>query len=219
MKLTDLLLNQNVIIQFILGEQKIEFSSEVMLKADEVVYVSAYKHNGSELKLNITAGSGVICNVYANNLSTGQRISWRNIELTTEEKNNKILYCIKTYGFNNLASPDERRNNERTVIMVDGEVTDVQNGETENITIRDISGVGVAFYAPKSYSPQAQQVVVTFTDDIDGKIYNVKVECVISRMSVQDTNIIVGCKLVTENRDYQIYRFIKHLKSKSEKNK
>lgn len=215
MKLLDLLLNQNVIVQLTWGEQKIEFPADVIEKDNESVYVTSYVHNGTELQLNITEGSGVICNVFADNSQTGQRISWRNVELTTVDKNGRILYCIKTRGFNNFANPDDRRYNERTMILVDGIVTDVYNGVIENITVRDISGVGVAFYAPETYSLKSQQVVVTFTDTIDEKIFDVKVECMISRTNIENGRTIVGCRLVGENRDYQLYRFIKHLKSKN----
>lgn len=217
MKLIDLGVKQKIIIQLVLGEQIIEFHAEVVETDSDFVYITPYMHNGSALKLNITEGADVICNVFADNLNTGQRISWRNIELTTVDKDGKTLYCIKTYGFNTLANPDDRRNNERTIIYVDGIVTDVNTGDSENVTVRDISGVGVAFLALKSYSPKSQQVLVSFTDVIDERTFDVKVECVILRMNEQDGRIIVGCRLVGENKDYQLYRFIKALKSKNNK--
>ena len=218
MKLVDLLINQNIIVQLTWGEQKIEFSSEVIEKANDAVFVTSYLHNGSELQLNITGDTGVVCNVFADDTTTGQRISWRNIELTTVEKNNRTMYCLKTYGFNHVANLDERRNNERTLIQLEGKVTDVNNEETQTIIVRDISGVGVAFYAPESYSPKSQQVTVMFSDIIDTKKFDVSVECSILRMNNENGHMIVGCRLVGENRDYQLYRFIKHIKSKS-KNK
>ena len=215
MKLVDLLLNQNVIIQLTWGEQKIEFSSNVIEKVDDVVYVSSYMHKGTELKLNVVDGTGVVCNVYADNSMTGQRISWRNVELTTEDRNGKTLYCIRTRGFNNIASPDDRRYNERTVIDIGGTVKITGTEEETNITVHDISGVGVSFYASKTYSPKVQQVTVLFTDIIDDRIFDVKVDCVITRMNVEEDRTTVGCKLSGENRDYQLYRFIKHLKRKN----
>lgn len=215
MRLVELLQNQNIMIQLIWGEQKIEFPSEVLEKENDYVFVTSYIHNGSELQLNIIEGSNVVCNVFADNSNTGQRVSWKNVELTTENRNGKVLYCIKTRGFNNMAHPDDRRNNERTVIQVSGTVTDVQTDETVSVTVRDISGVGVAFYAPESYSPKSQQMLVKFTDFIDEKQFDVKVECSVSRTSKEEGRTIVGCRLVGENRDYQLYRLIKHLKGKS----
>lgn len=215
MRLEDLLVNQTIIIQLVWGDQTIEFQSDVIEKDEGIVHVTAYIHNGSELQLNITEGAGVICNVFADNSATGQRVSWRNVELTTVDKNGTAMYCIKTRGFNHFANPDDRRQNERTLIYVKGRVADKYNNDTASVTVRDISGVGVAFYAPENYSPSSQQVIVTFTDDIDGKIFEVKVECSISRMNAENGQTLVGCQLVGENRDYQLYRFIKHLREKS----
>ena len=214
MKIVDLLINQNVNIQITWGEQNIEFPSYVIDKIDNVVFVKAYKHNGNELQLNITEGAGVICNLFTDNSQTGQRISWRNVELTTVERNGSVQYCIKTRGFNNIAKPDDRRHNERTVVDVDGTVIDPLNDDVF-VTVHDISGVGVSFYAAESYSPKSQQIKVQFTDTIDKKEFSVQVECSISRVNIEKGRTIVGCKLVGENRDYQLYRLIKHLKNKN----
>ena len=68
MKLVELLQNQNIIVQLLWGEQKIEFYSGVTGREGEVVYVTPYIHNGSELQLNVTEGRhGVVCNVFADN--------------------------------------------------------------------------------------------------------------------------------------------------------
>ena len=215
MKLAELLLNQKIIIQLTWGDEKIEFPSEIVENIGEAVYATAYIHKGAALKLNITEGTDVVCNVFADNPTTGQRVSWRNVELTTSENRARTLYCVRTRGFNNVASPDERRNNERTVIDISGTVTDTSSGEITNITVHDISGVGISFYAPKTYSPKIQQVIVTFTDIIEARMFDVKVECLISRTKIEEDHITVGCKFVTENRDYQLYRLIKHLKGKA----
>lgn len=216
MKLVDLLFNQKIIIQLIWGEQKIEFYSGVTGREGEVVYVTPYIHNGSELQLNVTEGRhGVVCNVFADNSTTGQRISWRNVELTTVNKNGRTVYCIRTRGFNKFANPDDRRRNERIVVQLEGRVSDPQAAEDTNVTLRDISGVGIAFYAPKSYVPKSQQITVYFTDTIDEKEFAVRVECTVSRINVENDHAIVGCRLIGENRDFQIYRFIKHLREKN----
>lgn len=215
MKLGDLLLNQNIIVQLVWGEQNIEFTSAVVERENELVYVTAYIHNGSELQLNITDGAGVICNVFADNSVTGQRISWRNVELTTVNRSGRCRYCIKTHGYNKVANPDDRRDNERTVIRVEGLAKDEDSEEAIKVVVNDISGVGVAFHAPVSYSPESQKVIISFTDYIDDKQFNVKVEGMISRMSNEKNHTVVGCRLVGENRDYQVYRFIKHLKGKN----
>lgn len=215
MKLADLLLNQKIIIQLVWGEQKIEFSSSVMGIEGEVVFVTPYMHNETELNINVTEGSGVICNVYADNSVTKQRMSWKNVELTTVNIKDRVLYCVRTRGFNKVANIDDRRSNERTVIDVSGNVIDAQNNEEINVIVHDISGVGVSFYAPSSYSPKSQQIVVLFTDTIDKKIFNVKVECAVSRISIENGRATVGCRLLGENREYQLYRFIRHLKDKN----
>lgn len=215
MKLEDLLLSQKIVIQITWGEQKIEFSSNVVEKDSEGAYVTPYRHNDSELQLNITEGTGVICNVFTDDIKTGQRISWRNVEITTVDRNGRVLYRIKTRGFNNVASLDDRRYNERTVVQVSGRAIDVNNNEDIGITVYDVSGVGISFHAPKTYAPKSQQLVVKFTDSIDDKTFNVQVECIVSRTSVEEGHIVVGCRLAGENRDYQLYRLLKHLKNKN----
>lgn len=215
MKLADLPINQSIIVQIVWGEQKIEFSSEVIEHVPDAVYVTSYKHNGSELQLNITEETDVVCNVFTNKPATGQRVSWRNVELTTVERNNNTcVYSLRTRGFNHVANPDDRRYNERTVIDISGTVTDKTTDETISVTVHDISGVGISYYAPQSYEAKSQQVVIMFTDNFDDKSFNIKVDASISRTSKEIGHVTVGCRLSGENRDYQLYRLIKHLKEK-----
>ena len=215
MKLTDLLLNQSLVVQIVWGEQKIEFPSNVVEIQDEMAYITPYLHNGSALQLSITEGAGVVCNVFTDSTVTGQRISWRNVELTTLDRNGRTLYCIRTRGFNNIANPDDRRGNERVVVQVDGTVIDKQNDEELNVMVYDISGVGISFHAPKTYVPKSQQLVIMFTDVIDKRTFSLRVEGTVSRVNAEEGHTTVGCRLVGENRDYQIYRLIKHLRGKS----
>ena len=215
MKLADLLLKQSLVVQIVWGEQKIEFPSNVVEIQDELAYITPYLHNGSALQLSITEGAGVVCNVFTDSTVTGQRISWRNIELTTLDRNGKTLYCLRTRGFNNIANPDDRRGNERVVVQVDGVVIDKQNDEELNVTVYDISGVGISFHAPKTYVPKAQQLVIMFTDVIDKRTFNLRVEGSVSRVNAEEGHTTVGCRLVGENRDYQLYRLIKHLREKN----
>lgn len=215
MKLTELLIKQKVAIQLQWGEQKIEFTSEVIAKDDDAVYVTPYLHNGSELELNVTPYKGVICSLFADSTSGKQRVSWKNVEMKTVNRNNRILYCIKTYGFNAMARPDDRRLHERVIVNVNGQVFDELKDIGVGIIVRDISDIGISFYAPESYVPQSQQLVVTFSDSIGDKMFDVKVDCSITRMHNEEGHIVVGCKIVGENKDYKLYGFLKRLKSKS----
>lgn len=215
MKLVDLFVKQKVSIELIWGEQKIEFVSSVLENDGTAVYVQPYFHNGSELDLNVTQGKGVICNLFTNDPATRKRISWKNIELTTVNRNDVIMYCLKTYGFNYVAKADDRRQHDRIVVQVQAKAFDVQSKDGVNILVHDISDVGISFYAPLSYEPVSQQVVVTFTDYVDGKEFQMRVDCSIARMVNRAGNMFVGCKIVGENKDYQLYGFMKRLRDKN----
>lgn len=215
MKLTELLTNQKIRVQLIWGEQKIEFSSDVIDKDDGAVYVTPYLHGNSVLELNIKRDKGVICNLFADHPVTKRRISWKNVELTTVNMDNRTLYCLKTYGFNIIAIPDDRRLHERIPMQVDAIIQDGKNGDEEGVTIRDISDIGLSFYARKGYEPKAQQIIVYFSDMIDHRVYDIQVECAISRISTEENNNIIGCRIIGENKNYQIYGLMKRLKAKS----
>lgn len=215
MKLVELLLNQEIIVQLNWGEQKIEFVSKVLEKDDTAVYVTPYIHNGNELELNVTPDKGVICNVFADNKNSSQRVSWKNVELTTVARGGRVTYYIKTRGFNVIASPDDRRLHERVAVNTDGTVFDGDSAEGVNIIVRDISDIGIAFYSPVTFIPKSQQVTVRFTDSIDNRSFNVTVEGTITRTVSENGRNIIGCKVLGENKDYKLYGLMKRLKAKS----
>lgn len=215
MKLVDLQLDQNLIIQFLFGEQVIEFYSHVIERGESSVYVTPYFHNGSELEINITEDSGVICNIFTDDPSNKKRISWRNLELATLKRNDKICYCLKTYGFNNVSTIDDRRLHERTIIDVSGKVYDGYHAVGDRVIIHDISDVGISFYANSSFAPQSQQLLVEFADAINNKSFNVRITCAIARTSEDNGHIRIGCRITGDNKEYRIYRFMKYLTSKN----
>lgn len=217
MKLVELLLGQDLIIQLILGGRILEFHSNVFGKDDTSVYVSPYLHNDSPLELNIVEDKGVICNIFTDDPNTKQRISWKNIELTTTLWKEKIAYCLKTHGFNNISNVDDRRLNDRVIIDGPGTVNDENSGESIEVVVHDISDIGISFYAPASFTPTSQQLLVSFSDTINGKSYFVRVDCSIARTKEDGDQVLIGCRITGDNKDYHIYRFMKHLASKSPK--
>lgn len=214
MKLSELVSNQRLTIQLLWGEQKIEFFSNVIEKDDSSVYVSPYFHNGSELEINVTADKNVLCNIFTNNPLNKQRISWKGVELTTVKRNDKILYCLKTNGYNNVAKHDDRRKHDRVVISTNAQVFDGNAEEGTDIVVYDISDIGISFFAPNSFSPVANQISIVFTDTIGERKFNIRVECSIARMTNRVGNRFIGCKLMKENKDYQLYGFMKRLGDK-----
>ncbi|MDO4188530.1 MAG: PilZ domain-containing protein [Lachnospiraceae bacterium] len=211
MKLSELLINQRLVVQLIWGEKKIEFFTDVIGVDGGAVFVRPYNHNGSPLEINVAPGRGVTCNIFTDHPTTRQRISWRNVELTTVDRAAEKVYCVRTYGFNNVAGHDDRRLHERVVISVSAQVFDEQSVGGVGITVHDISDIGISFYAPSTFIPRSQQLVITFADRIDDKEFNVKVDCVVLRTIVNETNIFVGCRIIGENKDYQLYGFMKRL--------
>lgn len=215
MKLLELLENQRLTIQLLWGEQKIEFFSNVIEKDDTTVYVTPYFHNGSELELNVTQGKGVICNLFTNNPSNKRRISWKNIELTTVVRDEKIMYCLKTGGFNGSAEYDDRRIHDRIVVQLKAKVFDGQSEDGTEILVHDISDIGISFYAQKNYSPGNNLLTIVFADTIGEKEFDISVDCTIARMTSRAGNRFVGCKIAKENKDYKLYVFMKRLNDKN----
>lgn len=217
MKLLELIVNQKIIVQLVWGEQKIEFTSTVVKNDGEDVLVTPYNHNGSPLDINVTAGKGVVCNLFADEPNTKKRISWKNVELTTVMEAGEALYCLRTSGYNDNAKQDERRDHERIIIRVKALAFDGENPDGVDVLVHDISDVGVSFYAPPSFAPKSSQVVIKFLDHIGDKLFDVRADCAIARMTNKGGNILVGCKVVGENKAYKLYGFMKRLDSKKQK--
>ena len=214
MRLIELLANQRLTIQLLWGEQKIEFFSTVIDKDESAVYVTPYLHNGSELELNITPDKDVICNVFTNNPTTKHRISWKNIELTTVVHNEKTLYSLKTNGYNHLAKHDDRRKHDRLVITSKAQAFEGKQSEAVDIVVYDISDIGISFYAPNSFAPNGQQLTIVFSDTIGEKVFSVKLECAVARVTNKAGNRFFGCRVLTANKDYLLYSFLKRLEEK-----
>lgn len=218
MKLVELLVNQRLTVQLLWGEQKIEFFSNVIEKDESAVYVSPYLHDGSELELNVVQGRGVICNLFTNDPSTKHRISWKNIELTTVIRNDKRVYCLKTSGYNHVAKHDDRREHARLVVQAQAKVIDEQSNEMVDAIVHDISDIGISFYAPNSFVAKTHQLNIYFNETINDTTYKVSVECMIVRTTSKAGNQFFGCKIISANKDYQLYCFLKRLNTKN-KNK
>ena len=217
MKLLELIVNQKIIVQLVWGEQKIEFTSTVVKNDGADVLVTPYNHNGSPLDINVTAGKGVVCNLFADEPNTNKRISWKNVELTTVMEAGETLYCLRTSGYNDNAKQDERRDHERMIIRVKALAFDGESPDGVDVLVHDISDVGVSFYAPPSFSPKSSQVVVKYLDHIGDKLFDVRVDCSITRMTDKNGNVLVGCRVVGENKAYKLYGFLKRLDSKKQK--
>lgn len=215
MKLLELLENQKLTIQMSWGEQKIEFFSNVIEKDDSAVYVGPYIHNGSDLELNVIQGKGVICNIFTNDPLTKHRISWNNIELTTVNRKNKMMYCLKTNGYNHAAKHAERRKHDRLIVQTKAKVIDKHSNEGVFVIIHDISDIGISFYAPKNFVAKTHKLDVIFSETINDKTFNVNVECTIARVINNAENRFYGCRIIKENKDYQLYCFLKRLNYKN----
>lgn len=215
MKLTELFVEHKLKVQLIWGEQKIEFDSEVRGVDEKSTYISAYNHNGSPLELNITPGKGAVCNLFTDDPQSGKRISWKNVELTTEKINDETLYRVKTFSFNANSDHDDRRQHDRIVIQAKAKAFDSKVSDGDEVLVHDISDVGVSFYAPLGYTPMTNQVTITFTDNIENKTFNAKVECLITRSTTKAGNKFFGCKIISTNKDYQLYGFMKRLIKKA----
>lgn len=212
MKLTELVMNQPVILQISWGERQIEVKSKILATDENGVFISPYLHNGSPLEFNIDTNSNVICSLYADNLSANERISWKNIKVNTVTWNGGMAYQLRTGGFNDYSKVDDRRSNKRIVIHKKAQAFDPINANTSDIIVYDISDNGISFFAPPAFEISSKDVTILFSDAIDGKHFQMKIECAISRNEKRAGNVFYGCKVTKENKDYLVYSFLKRLK-------
>lgn len=218
MKLSELLVGQRVVIQLLWGEKKIEFTSEVLGNDQTGAYVSAYLHGGSVLELDVNPSKGVICNIYADNTVTKQRVSWKGVSLSTVEGSaDGRQYLITTNSFNYIANEDDRRSHGRLVIHKNAVVSEVNGGNSWDVIVHDISDIGISFYAPSTFVPQSYQFVAVFSDEIDNKEFNIRIECTITRTERRVGNTFVGCKILSANKDYLLYGFLMRLREKNKR--
>ena len=213
MKLVELLKNQKIIIQLAWDEGKIEFYSQVIDKDEASIYVTPYIHSGRELELNIVSDSSVVCNIFTDDPTTEQRISWRGLSLTTVSRDDKTVYCIETHNFNAASNLDDRRLHERVEVQVAGRILDSKDGDV-SITIHDISDNGIAFYVPNNFEVKSHQLSISFTDTIDERVFDIQVVCEISRVNNEGERTLVGCRVLEENNNYRVYELLKRLRKK-----
>ena len=213
MKLVELLHHQEITIQLVWEEHKIEFTSNIIDKDEASIYVTPYMHNGDELELNIVSDENVVCNIYTFDPTTEQRISWKGLSLSTETRDQKKVYRLMTHRFNAMSCVDDRRLHERIIIQVDGHLLDSDDDDID-ITIHDISDNGIAFYVPGDYEPRSLQLRVSFTDSIDEREFDVNAVCAIARIHKEEGRTLVGCAVLEENDNYRIYELLKRLRKK-----
>lgn len=218
MKLTDLLERQRVIVQILWGEQKIEFASEVIGHNDSELYIKPYYMNGEALELDITNNQQVICNLYADDITKQIRISWKNIGLTTVQREDGIVYSLSTSAFNSESKNDDRRDNERTIIHSEAKLFVGESTEGIDIIVHDISNVGISFYVQGKFVSKSQRLTVLISDVVNDKQFDLKIDCTVSRIVAKDGNTFVGCRVGENNKLFMLYviakRYAKKLKMK-----
>lgn len=215
MKLSGLNIGQEIIVQMIWGEQRIEFFSYIIEANDMSIVVTPYLHNNSPLELNIDNKGKVICNIFADSPEDKQRISWRNVELKTLHKNDGIVYQISTSSFNQMSAQDDRRGHERMEVNKRGKVVDPKSALFSEVVIRDVSDIGISFVVPKEFEFSSHQAIVVFDDTINEKSFSMRIECTLVRSKETEEGIFWGCKLAVENKDYLLYCFMQRLINKT----
>lgn len=211
MKLQDLLLSKNLILQILWGEKTIEFSTDIVDRDENGLYITPYLYNGAPLSLSINVNSGVVCNFFGDNPDDGTRVSWRNIELDTVSLKNQTVYYIKTSSYNSEARVDDRRVEDRVKVTKDAELYDSVAKKTVQIRIHDVSDSGIAFHAPLAYEPMTKSFSVKFSDEVNGHVFNINIKCKTVRTKEMVGTCFYGCKLSDENNDYLLYGCLKRL--------
>lgn len=205
MELKELSYEQELIVQLLLRDKKVEFRSKVVKKEANGIYITPYIRIGTPLVLNITPGKGVLCNLFADDIITHERISWRNIKLSTVMEKDEVIYFVTTFGFNKLSRVDERRQNDRIMIHKNGTVIDEISGQSYQVMVHDISDSGISFYAPASFSPKSNQITVVFSDTVENTAFGLKVKCKIVRDVEKMGMAFYGCRVMKVTEDHLLY--------------
>ncbi len=216
MKLSELMLEQQLIVQLIWGDQKIEFNSKVLETDENGAYVTVYLHNEKPLEINIDEAKDVWCNIFADDPATGSRISWKNVKVSTLERNGASVYQLRTSSFNEVAKHDDRRKHTRIKIRKNAKIYNAKTDTYTDIMIHDISDNGVSIYAPQTYSATSSNILILFSDSIDDKTFDIRLECSIIRSQKKVGTVFHGCRILGENKDYLLYGFLKRLKMKDQ---
>lgn len=214
MKLTELLKEQEILLQVLWGEHVIEFQTDVIEKVGDGILVNAIIYNDKPLEFNINVDSKIICNVFTDDPGTNKRISWKNIDVKTQKKGEAVVYHLKTNGFNSVAKLDDRRKEDRMKIQQQAQLYNEKSSSLIDITIYDISDLGISFYAPASYRPESNKFTVLFSDNVGEQFFAMKIECIAARTRDEDGRIFYGCKIVKESKDYLLYGCLKRLEKK-----
>lgn len=210
MRLKELVVDQKIIVQINFGEQKIEFYANILEIVDEDIITTPYIHNDEVLELNIETHHGVVCNIFAENPTTGKRVSWKNVKVQTIDSDDDKKYHISTSTFNRVSREDDNRQHDRLTIRKNAHI--LENGNFIDIIVHDISDRGISFYAPASYKPSASQITIVYADSIDDKNFQLKIVCQIARTEKKAGVVFYGCKVIGDNKDFLTYGFLKKLK-------
>lgn len=219
MKIQNLFMAKNMIIQILWGEKAIEFSSEIVDRDDEGLYVTPYLHNGTPLPLTINMHSGVVCNIFGDNPENGKRISWRNVELSTVKLKGQIVYHLKTTAFNSVGKVDERRAENRVQITKSATLYDPEAKKSVPIRIHDVSDSGIAFHAPITFQPQTNVLVVRFSDIVNEQTFELDVKSKIVRTKKMAGTVFYGCRVAEENSEYLLYGCLMRMKKNASEDK
>lgn len=214
MRLKELIVNQRIVVQFVWDEKKIEFFADVLESRDEGVLTTPYIHNNEPVELHIEPQDDVICTVFADDTSDGKRVSWKNVSIDTMDSDYGKVYYISTSNYNRLAQGDDNRQDDRTLIHKNAQIFESETGKYVDIIVHDISDSGISFYAPASFKPVSGILTVLYSDSIDEKNFQMKLDCRIARTEKRAGSIFYGCKIIGNNKDYLTYSFLKRLKKR-----
>lgn len=214
MKLNELLTDQQVIVQCQFKEEIIEFYSSVIAQDKDGIYISPYLNNNMPLELKIDMDDSVICNIFADDCSTGQRISWRNVSLYTVNKGSQVLYYIETSKFKELSNIDDRRKKERLLVRKTAQLYDANSGSYTTVVVNDVSESGIAFYTNANFKLSSCNFNIIFDDEIGEKVFNLNVGCSVVRTEEKQEHVLYGCSIKDVSKDFLFYMLLKKLSQK-----
>lgn len=148
--------------------------------------------------------SGVVYQLLVVNKVDNKLYIWPNVTVKQIRLPNQPPYH---FFISNLSAKEyNRRSRYRLWMGVSGVATIGLNRTAIDVTIKDISSIGVGFIVPNrlieendlSFTPQSL-IVLTFFDEESGS--NFRLTCIVIRSEAVDAaRTIVGCKFAEENR-------------------
>lgn len=195
-----------VTLEVIWGGVIYPLNSTLFRVRDDGVWMKAFYKNGQLLDFSNRAFKEAQFNLYGFIDGGKTRIVWKNITITLKKQDENIYYHISPAIYARESMEANRRENDRVKVLISGSIH-TEYGTDLPIMIKDISNSGIGFSLNVDCDLVARPFELSFTDEVRGTTYNMKIKCRGARKVDTDSGCFIGCKIESgpKNLLYYIY--------------